>query len=189
MKQIGEDKKNDPESIPVYKNITRYFSETAGMNIFLNTSCFSDVWPLYMSRNVVSPRLDPTKWFKWGALDGEIQSDGIGFNGFMYYGGMKATFLNVFKGQQPMASRIEGVIPSGVNAVTVLNLSDTRAYLTALETFRHKAGIIEHARKENRSSPGCSERKWRRVGGNCYRESLPKAYFPMIRKTRKKKAS
>ncbi|KIO46757.1 hypothetical protein [Sanguibacteroides justesenii] len=147
LKQIGEDKKNDPESIPVYKNITRYFSETAGMNIFLNTSCFSDVWPLYMSRNVVSPRLDLTKWFKWGALDGEIQSDGIGFNGFMYYGGMKATFLNVFKGQQPMASRIEGVIPSGVNAVTVLNLSDTRAYLTALETFRHKAGIIEHARK------------------------------------------
>lgn len=126
LKQIGEDKKNDSGSIPVYKNITRYFSETAGMNVFLNTSCFSDVWPLYMSRNVVSPHLDLTKWFKWGALDGEIQSDGIGFNGFMYYGGMKATFLNVFKGQQPVASRIEGVYSFRVNAVTVLELDAIR---------------------------------------------------------------
>lgn len=147
LKQIDEEKKNDQESIPLYKNITRYFSETAGINVFLNTSFFSDLWPLYMNRNIVSPHLDLTKWFKWGALDGDIQPDGISFNGFMYYGGMKATFLNVFKGQQPMAPRIEGVIPSGVNAVTVLNLSDTKAYLTALEKFRHTAGIIEHVRK------------------------------------------
>lgn len=43
----GEDEK---DGAPRFKNVNRYFSAGAGLNVFLNTTCFSDLLPLLLRR-------------------------------------------------------------------------------------------------------------------------------------------
>ena len=130
-----------------YQQINKYFSASAGLNVFLNASYFADLLPMFIQTKKLFPRLDIASCFKWGALDGELQEEGIGLNGFMDYAGLEASFMKTLEGQKPGEAGIDAIIPADVASFFVLNLSDFKTYLTALDNYRYNAGLIEQIRK------------------------------------------
>lgn len=132
---------------PKYKSINKYFSPGAGINIFLNTTCFSEVLPLYVDMKSVSPTLNIGDWFRWSALDGDISESGVNLNGFMHYAGMDKSYLKALEGQQPRVSQLDAVIPGSATSFLLLNLSDLKAYLAAIEQYNYNTGLKEKSRK------------------------------------------
>ena len=131
----------DGQEKPRYQNLNKYFSAGAGMNVFLNTSAFTELMPLYVQTGKLFPHLDVTRLFKWGALDGEFSGDGVFLNGFLHYEGQKKSYICALQGQQPRTSGIDGVVPARLNALGLLNLSQPSAYFSALESYRYSAGL------------------------------------------------
>lgn len=126
---------------PRYQNLNKYFSAGAGVNIFLNTTAFTDLMPLYVQTKKVFPHLDITRLFKWGALDGEFSTEGVYLNGFLHYGEQKESYIRTLKEQQPRGIHIDGVVPTRLNALGILNLSHPSAYFSALESYRYSMGL------------------------------------------------
>lgn len=142
------DKENETEQHPArYRQINKYFSASAGINVFLNTSSFSELLPMFLQTDRLFARLDVTSCFKWGALDGELRKDGIGLNGFMDHTGQEASFMKTLERQQPQEAGIDAVIPDQASSFFILNLSDLKTYLAALDNYRYSAGLIESLRK------------------------------------------
>lgn len=130
-----------------YADINKYFSAGAGINVFLNTACFSELLPMWIDVEKLFRNLDVTRCFKWGALDGDVDESGIALNGFMHYAGMDASFMKTLEQQRPKESSIENIIPVYPQSLLLLNLSDFKAYLTALDNYRYDSGLIERIRK------------------------------------------
>ena len=147
VNQLGNSGENEKDGVPRFKNVNRYFSAGAGLNVFLNTTCFSDLLPLLLQKDFIAKQTNIAKWFKWGALDGDIKSNGISFNGFVHCDGLKAAFPIAFKGQVPQDSKLDAVMPADVKCVSILALSDVKNYLSSLESYRYGAGQIENVRK------------------------------------------
>lgn len=143
LKQFDREESGQGENKPRYQNLNKYFSAEAGVNVFLNTSAFTQLLPLYVRLNKLFPHLDVTHFFKWGALDGEFSKAGICFNGFMQYGGSEGSYMATLEKQIARESHIEGVVPSGALALGLFNLSDPAAYFSALEAYRFTAGQKE----------------------------------------------
>ena len=147
VNQLSNPSEDEKDGAPRFKNMNRYFSAGAGLNVFLNTTCFSDLLPLLLQKDFIAKQTNIAKWFKWGALDGEIKPSGVSFNGFVHYDGLKAAFPVAFKGQLPQDSKLDAVMPADVKSVSILALSDVKNYLASLETYRYGAGQIENVRK------------------------------------------
>ena len=147
VNQLSNPNEDEKDGAPRFRNVNRYFSAGAGLNVFLNTTCFSDLLPLLLQKDFIAKQTNIAKWFKWGALDGEIKPSGISFNGFVHYDGLKAAFPVAFKGQLPQDSKLDAVMPADVKSVSILALSDVKNYLASLETYRYGAGQIENVRK------------------------------------------
>ncbi|MEY8590376.1 WD40 repeat domain-containing protein [Butyricimonas hominis] len=147
VKQLNDKSEGKKDDAPRYANVNRYFSAGAGLNVFLNTTCFTDVLPLLLQKDFISKQTDISKWFQWGALDGDVSADGISFNGFMHCDGLRASYPAVLKGQTPKTSRLDGVLPVDAKSVSFLTLSDVKLYLDALDTYRYGAGKAERVRK------------------------------------------
>lgn len=130
-----------------YENINKYFSAGAGMNVFLNSSCFTELLPMLIQTEKLFPGLDITQCFKWGALDGDVSESGVALNGFMHYSGLNASFMKTLEGQRPRESSIENIIPIYAQSLLLLNLSDLKEYLAALDNYRYDSGKIEKIRK------------------------------------------
>ena len=141
------DRESEETEKPVYANVNKYFSAGADVNIFLNTGCFADFLPLYVNLTKVSDNIGLEKWFKWGAMDGEVSDKSMIFNGFMHYSGLEQSYFSTFLGQRPKESGIDGIIPAHLSSFQSLNLSDFRAYLTALEQYRYDAGQKDKIRQ------------------------------------------
>lgn len=147
INQLGDHEGREKGEAPRFKNVNRYFSAGAGLNVFLNTACFSDLLPLLLQKDFISKQTDIAKWFKWGALDGDIRPSGISFNGFMHYNGLKAAFPMVFKEQVPQDSKLDAVMPADAKSISVLALNDVKSYLASLENYRYGAGKMDKIRK------------------------------------------
>ena len=147
VNQLSNPNEDEKDGAPRFKNVNRYFSAGAGLNVFLNTTCFSDLLPLLLQKDFIAKQTNIAKWFKWGALDGEIKPSGVSFNGFVHYDGLKAAFPVAFKGQLPQDSKLDAVMPADVKSVSILALNDVKNYLASLETYRYGAGQIENVRK------------------------------------------
>lgn len=128
------------EAKPRYQNLNKYFSAGAGINVFLNTGVFTDLMPLYLQTKKIFPHVDVTRFFKWGALDGELSNEGVYLNGFLQYGGQEKSYIRTLEKQQPRESVIDGVVPSRLISFGMLNLSNPTAYFSALEAYRFNAG-------------------------------------------------
>ena len=147
VNQLGHSGEDEKDGAPRFKNVNRYFSAGAGLKVFLNTTCFSDLLPLLLQKDFIAKQTNIAKWFKWGALDGDIKPNGVSFNGFVHYDGLKAAFPIAFKGQVPQDSKLDAVIPADVKCVSILALNDVKNYLASLESYRYGAGQIENVRK------------------------------------------
>lgn len=128
------------EAKPRYQNLNKYFSAGAGVNVFLNTGMFTDLVPLYLQTKKLFPHVDVTRFFKWGALDGELNNEGVNLNGFLQYGGQEKSYIRALEKQQPRESVIDGVVPSRLISFGMLNLSNPAAYFSALDAYRFNAG-------------------------------------------------
>lgn len=147
LKQLKLESGDGKEEMPPrYENVNRYFSMGADFNVFLNTGYFSEILPLFLQKDFIAEQTDISQWFKWGALDGEVKVEGISFNGFLHPDGLKASFPAILKGQIPQDSPLDGVLPPDLKSVSLFVLSDVSAYLTALESYRDSAGIMEAVR-------------------------------------------
>ena len=147
LRQLN-DKRGIADAKPVcFEDVSRYFSATAGINLYLNESCFSDLLPLFVDTKVMTGGLDARGWFKWGALDVNMEEEGINLNGFLSYDDMRKSFPAVFKGQRPVAIGLDEVLPSASKAVSLLGVSDVGLYVNALDGFRQRAGLDGHVRK------------------------------------------
>lgn len=134
IEEAGEEMKSR------YRNLNKYFSAGAGVNIFLNTAAFTDLLPLYVQTKKIFPHVDITRFFKWGALDGEFGKEGICLNGFLQYSGLDRSYIRTFEKQQPLESGIENVLPARLISVGLLNLSQPSAYFAALDAYRYSVG-------------------------------------------------
>lgn len=139
LKQFDLEENKD-EVKPRYQNLNKYFSAGAGINVFLNTSMFTDVLPLYLQVKQVFPHVDISHFFKWGALDGEVNQEGVCLNGFMNYTGLDRSYIRTFEKQQPESAGIDGVVPAHLISLGMLNLSDPAAYFAALDAYRYSTG-------------------------------------------------
>lgn len=132
-----------------FQNVNKYFSLGAGVNIFMSTEMFTELFPLYVQTGKMFSRLDVTRLFRWGALDGEFSSDGLSLNGFMHYADEPKSYVRTFAGQVPRESSIDKVLPVRSVSLGILNLSHPDAYFAALEAYRRNTGKISkiNARK------------------------------------------
>ncbi len=146
LKQFEQEAANEGKPTK-FQNITKYFSPRAGVNVFLNTDCFSELLPLYIQTNRLFPHLNISSCFKWGALDGELQEEGISLNGFMDYTGLEASYMKTFSGQEPEETNLAGMLPGNASSVMFLNISQLDLYLKNLEEYRRDAGLIGNVRK------------------------------------------
>jgi len=126
---------------PRYQQLNKYFSVGAGINLYLNTTAFTDLMPLYLQTKKIFPHLDITHLFKWGALDGEFSSEGVCWNGFLHYGEQEKSYIRTLEGQQPRGINMDGVVPARLITLGVLNLSTPAAYFPALESYRYAVGL------------------------------------------------
>ena len=129
---------------PQYQNLNKYFSAGAGINILLNTGAFTELMPLYIQVKKVFPHVDITRFFKWGALDGDFSGQGICLNGFMNYSGLDGSYIATLEKQQAREANIDGVLPSGLLSLGLLNLSNPAAYFAALDNYRYTVGQKEN---------------------------------------------
>lgn len=141
-----EEESGEPVKSP-YRDVNKYFSAGSGINLFINTGCFADLLPLFVQYSKISEYLDITKCFKWGALDGDINAQGLCLNGFMHYSGLEASYMRTLEGQQPREGILDGVIPFNSSAFTMLNLSNLNSYFSVLEQYRYSAGLKEQVTK------------------------------------------
>lgn len=139
LKQFDQEEAGE-EAKPRFQNLNKYFSVGAGMNVFLNTGLFTDIMPLYIQAKKIFPHLDVTRFFKWGALDGEFGQEGICFNGFMNYEGQEKSYIHTLEKQQPREANIDGVLPARLISFGLLNLSNPSVYFTALDAYRYSVG-------------------------------------------------
>ncbi len=150
-----------------FRNIDKYFSAFAGVNVFMNTEMFTGVLPAWLEVRRIFPNLDMTRLFKWGALDGEVSEDGILLNGFMEYGGLDKSYLQVFQKQEPQDISIDKIIPKDIISLTLLNVSETVDYFTALDNYRYSTGKKDKvfARKQQyvRMFGKGQEEEWRKL--------------------------
>lgn len=140
LKQFDQEGAAAPQK-PYYQNLNKYFSTGAGINILLNTATFTDLLPLVMDVGKMNPRLDITKFFKWGAFDGELNEQGVCLNGFMHYAGLPDSYLQTLEKQQPREIRIDGVVPVKAISFGMLNLSNVESYFQALDAYRYNIGL------------------------------------------------
>lgn len=140
LKQFDQEEVQE-ESKPRYQNLNKYFSAGAGINVFLNSSLFTDVLPLYLQIDRIFPHIDLRHFFKWGALDGELNEEGICLNGFLSYAGHEQSFIRALEKQRPVSAGIDGVVPAHLMSLGLLNLSDPGAYFTDLEAYRYRVGM------------------------------------------------
>ncbi len=132
------DREEEGEAVHTrYQNLNKYFSAGAGMNVFLNTGLFTEVLPLYLQVKKIFPHVDVARFFEWGAIDADFRQEGICLNGFLYYGGMKQSFMRVLEKQEPKESNVDAIIPSRLMALGMLNIADLSSYFAALEAYRY----------------------------------------------------
>lgn len=139
LKQFEQGKKGEP-ILSQYQQLNKYFSVGAGINLFLNTSAFTDLIPLFLQSNRIFPHLDVRQQFRWGALDGEWNKEGIYLNGFLSDAGLNCSYLQVLERQQPRKGDIDDVVPNQIAALGMLNFSDLLAYFSDLEEYRYAVG-------------------------------------------------
>lgn len=149
LKQFDQGQEGEAGKSP-FQDVNKYFSAGSGINLFVNTGCFSDLLPLFVRTKNVSENLDITKFFKWGALDGDINAQGICLNGFMHYTGLEASYMRTLGGQQPREGQVDAVIPLSASSCTMLNLSNLNDYFSALEQYRYNAGLKDLVAKRKR---------------------------------------
>ncbi|MDR2413803.1 MAG: WD40 repeat domain-containing protein [Odoribacteraceae bacterium] len=130
-----------------YERACHYFSSAAGVNVFLNADCFNELLPLYIKKYTGGAGIPA---FAWGALDGYLAPEGATFNGFLHPGEQIRSFPGVLRGQRAAETRLDGVLPADVKAVSALRLSDTRKYLEDLDTYRAAAKIDETVAKRKK---------------------------------------
>ncbi len=140
LKQFDREEVEE-ENKPRYQNLNKYFSAGAGINVFLNSSLFTDVLPLYLQVNRIFPHMDLRHFFKWGALDGELNEEGVCLNGFLSYAGQEQSFIRALEKQHPVSVGIDGIVPAHLLSLGLLNLSDPAVYFTDLEAYRYRAGM------------------------------------------------
>lgn len=128
------------ENKPEYQNLDKYFSAGAGINVFLNSSLFSDVLPMYLQVGRIFPHIDLRHFFKWGALDGELDEEGVCLNGFLSYAGNEQSFVRTLERQRPVPVGIDGIVPARLMSLGLLNLSDLGVYFADLDAYLHRAG-------------------------------------------------
>ncbi len=142
LKQFDQEETGTGEK-PHYRNVNKYFSAGAGVNIWLNTSAFTDLLPLYVQAEKIFPHVDVTRFFKWGALDGDFSTQGVCLNGFLDYSSLPASYMLTLEKQQARESSLDGVLPAALLSVGFLNLSQPETYLSALESYRYTIGEKE----------------------------------------------
>ena len=162
-------KGNDSPVHARFKEVNRYFSEMAGLNVFLNTGAFSDLLPLFIDKRIVSDKMDISTWFEWGGVDVDVNDDGVNFNGFLYYDAGLRSFPAVLKGQRPGEMQLDKVLPASSLSASALVLSDVNMYLESLDKFRFHAGQAEKNRKRKqeyaRLFGNDFEKKWNELVG------------------------
>lgn len=147
IRQLNAAGKGDTPVLSRFREVKRYASETAGLNVFLNTACFSDLLPLFLDKKLVSPAMDISTWFDWAGVDVDVTDEGINLNGFLYYDASLQSFPAVLRGQQARPMQLDKVLPASSSSVSSLILSDVDIYLEALDKFRYHAGQAEKNRK------------------------------------------
>ena len=146
LRQLGGPGDGQTDATAHYRDVTRYFSASASCNLFLSTDAFTQFLPLLLDPHLLSPRLDVSTWFDWGALDADIRPEGIHLNGFLAHERRHSSWPAVLIGQRPVAPRLDRVLPLSTRSASFLLLSDVPAYLQALDRFRTQAGQAEKNR-------------------------------------------
>ena len=135
-------------NMPSFLQAERYFSSSAGINLYLNSTFFSEWIPAHFQQPSLPVRTSVSRWFTWGALDVELKSKSMTLNGFTYVSDSIFAFPKVFSRQQPGEGKLDRVLPETTLSVEAVYLSNVEAYLEDLKTYRSQAGIEEAVLKQ-----------------------------------------
>lgn len=168
IKQYGENQ--DGESTQAgYRNIGKFFSSNAPVNLYVSETFFRNLLPQFMDLNKMSPRVELSELFRWGALDGDIHKGGISLNGFMNYDEQGKSYLRTLFYQIPSEGTIIEVVPAVAHQVKLLNLSDVNRYVVELDNYLHRT----HTKRK------VEERK--DEFKKCYQKELTEVLVPLMK--------
>ena len=128
------------ESSGRFRDVSKYFSTGAEVNILMNTEMFTEFLPLYFQMEKWFPNTDVRPFFKWGTLDGDFAEDGISLNGFMHYDGLDKSYFRTLAEQEPGEISVDKVLPGNLVSVGLLHLNRLSDYFSALEDYRYSIG-------------------------------------------------
>ena len=128
------------ESSGRFRDVSKYFSTGAEVNILMNTEMFTEFLPLYFQMEKWFPNTDARPFFKWGTLDGDFAEGGISLNGFMHYDGLDKSYFRTLAEQEPGEISVDKALPGNVVSVGLLHLNRLSDYFSALEDYRYSIG-------------------------------------------------
>ncbi|HIX02589.1 MAG TPA: WD40 repeat domain-containing protein [Candidatus Odoribacter faecigallinarum] len=149
------------------KDVSKYFSAGADVNVLINTELFTDWLPLFLRAGKWFPHLDVRQLFKWGTLDGDFSEKGIFLNGFLAYEGLDKSYARTLAGQRPGVVSVDKVAPACLVSLGLLNLDRLPDYFSALEDYRYSTGrkgeVFNRKQQYAKMFGKTSEEEWRNL--------------------------
>jgi hypothetical protein len=120
---------------PEFNSIIRTIGNNVSGNVFVNYENASEILKYYLNP-AFSKKLSTMKNFaSWGALDAEINSDKLIFNGFTSLNDSLNNELKIFKGQESIEFKSPFFLPGSISFFKVYGFSDKEIYFKKLSEF------------------------------------------------------
>lgn len=168
IKQFGEST-NKEQIAKNYRNISKFFSPSAALNIYISETFFRTFLHQFIDLKKLLPQMELAELLRWGALDADIHSRGVSFNGFMNYDRGGKSYFQTFSNQMPSESSLIHHVPASAQQVKLINLSDINRYLVDLD----------HYRQTNRIQSTIKERQ--KLIGKSYNKELNETFVPLFK--------
>jgi hypothetical protein len=120
---------------PEFNSIIRTIGNNVSGNVFVNYENASEILKYYLNPTFSKKLSNMKNFASWGALDVEINSDQLIFNGFTSLNDSLNNELKIFKGQESIEFKSPFFLPGSISFFKVYGFSDTELYFKKLSGF------------------------------------------------------
>ena len=107
-------------------------------NLYVNLSRFNDIISKTLNSKQKSLISNFSNLGNWAELDINLKNDAILLNGFTFSSDSVNNYLNIFKNQQAVDHKMNGILPSNTALFLSFGISNTEQYLKSYKSFLEK---------------------------------------------------
>jgi hypothetical protein len=117
---------------PEFASITRTIGNKVSGNVFVNYENASEILKYYLNPTFSKNMTGMNNFASWGALDAEIYTDKLIFNGFTSTNDSLNNELKIFKGQEPIEFNSPSFLPGSISYFKAYGFSNKDLFFKKL---------------------------------------------------------